>query len=400
MSNKFQIIEADEPIKITSIVVVIYGEPSTGKTSLSMTTKNPILLDFDEGVHRAVNRKTTVKFKSWEEVEELLRSGVIQERKITELVIDTGGVMLDDFIALYAMKMNDQNKQKGGGLSLKGYGAVKDIYSKFQAECRQLGINVIILCHSTDQQENDQIRKRPKMTGGSYDILRQKADLMGFMEMKNNKPVINFNPTDRHVGKNAPGFPEMTIPHYTTDEYKTFLGDIIDKTIDHLNALSEEQRIALQKVEDIKESISAASEIADLAEIETQIGELSKPLQVQLMVLFNEKYAEMWKAKFVDGKASLEEFNECAKLSNQLSVDLQKLVKPYIVEKAKGFNFIPNKATKLFEHAPAETPEPSKEETPAKDAATPKNGTEAKAAAKKTKKDEQAQLALDQNEQK
>lgn len=346
--SDFQLIEADEAIKVKNIMVVLYGEPNTTKSSTGFTSENPILLDFDKGVHRAVGRKLVVKFKTWEEVQQFTASGIIKDREIKTLVIDTAGVMMDDFIALYAMKQNPVNQQKGGGLSIKGFGAIKEVYSKFQAECETFEVDLVLLCHSTDQQEGDNIKKRPKMTGGSYDILKQKADLMGFMEMQNNKPILIFSPTDRNVGKNAPGFPTLEIPHFTDPKYKTFLADIILKTKEHLNAMSEDQRIAVQKVENLNLLIADTEDIATLIGFEEEISTLSKPVQIQLMKLYNEKYAALWIDQFVKDKTTLDEFNELVVMANKLSKELQKPIKANMVTTAKQKGFIVSVATKTF----------------------------------------------------
>lgn len=362
--NKFQLIEADEAIKVKNIMVVLYGEPNTTKSSTGFTANNPILLDFDKGVHRAVGRKLVVKFQEWKEVQDFLASGIIKERAIETLIVDTAGVMMDDFIALYAMKQNPVNQQKGGGLSLKGFGAIKDVYSKFQAECEAFGVDLVMLCHSTDQQDGDNIKKRPKMTGGSYDILKQKADLMGFMEMQNNEPVLIFSPTDRNVGKNAPGFPLLKIPHFTDPKFKTFLSEIIQKTKDHLNAMSEDQRLAVQKIENINLQIADAKEITDLGDIENEILTLSKPIQIQISKLYNDKYAALWVLQFVKEKKEVDQFNELIDMVNNLGKDLQKIIKPQIMEHAKASGSILNVTTKKFEKDPnfTPTPEPTKKE--------------------------------------
>lgn len=332
--SEFQLIEADEAILVKNIMVVLYGEPNTTKTSLSFTTENPILLDFDEGVHRSIGRKLVVKFKHWPEVQKFLDSGIIQERGIKTLVVDTGGVMLDEFIAIHAMNENPQNKKKGGGISQTGFGTVKDIYAKFQTDCRKLGLDVVIICHASDLSDGDLVKKRPKMTGGSYDILKQKADLMGYMEIQNNVPILTFSPTDRNVGKNSPNFPVFKIPHFSEPAFKTFLGDLIQQAKDHLNSLSEEQRAAVQKVEDINLQISDASDLTDLADIETAMESLSRPLQVQILKNYNEKYSILWVAKFVNDKKTPDEFNSLIDLANNLSKDLQSFVKPKVVANA------------------------------------------------------------------
>ena len=70
----FQIINEGESVKTECLTAVIFGEPGVGKTSVSMTTDNPVLLDFDMGVQRSAVRKTAVRVDSWQGVQDLIES--------------------------------------------------------------------------------------------------------------------------------------------------------------------------------------------------------------------------------------------------------------------------------------------------------------------------------------
>lgn len=77
-----------------ALSALIYGQPGMGKTTLALSSPQPLLLDFDGGVHRvnAAHRVDTVQISKWEEVDEVLTSGEIAEYKT--IVIDTAGKML------------------------------------------------------------------------------------------------------------------------------------------------------------------------------------------------------------------------------------------------------------------------------------------------------------------
>lgn len=86
-----------------ALSALIYGQPGMGKTTLALSSPQPLLLDFDGGVHRvnAAHRVDTVQISKWEEVDEVLTSGEIAEYKT--IVIDTAGKMLS-FMDKYIMK--------------------------------------------------------------------------------------------------------------------------------------------------------------------------------------------------------------------------------------------------------------------------------------------------------
>ena len=111
-----------------ALSALIYGQPGMGKTTLALSSPQPLLLDFDGGVHRvnAAHRVDTVQISKWEEVDEVLTSGEIAEYKT--IVIDTAGKMLS-FMDKYIMKNNPKMKKADGTLSLQGYGVRKRICS-------------------------------------------------------------------------------------------------------------------------------------------------------------------------------------------------------------------------------------------------------------------------------
>jgi hypothetical protein len=79
------------PITVERLNVCCTRSPGIGKTSLAFTADNPLLLDFDQGAHRAPNRK------------DIVRSPVGRRRGITAddlscyntVIVDTAGRALD-----------------------------------------------------------------------------------------------------------------------------------------------------------------------------------------------------------------------------------------------------------------------------------------------------------------
>lgn len=309
----YNLIMDDEPIQIDSIVTVIFGEPGMAKTSLAYTAKQPLLLDFDRGSHRAVGRKATVKMEKWEDaisVMDDIEAGKLPFKPET-LIIDTAGTMLDDFMASYVGRQDFKNKKKGGELSLQGYGALKSTANQFFSRAKALNIDLIFVCHTEQFRDGDEVKHRPKMTGGSYDVLISKADLVGYMESKNNKRTLNFNPTDRHVGKNTPEFNLLEIPHYEDEDFQGYMDRLIGGTKERIAQKSEAQQKALKELEEFKKEISNLKgvETERAKELQSKIYNLSPSYKAQLTKLFNEKYLSLWDNK-IEKLESVQEFNE------------------------------------------------------------------------------------------
>ena len=62
------IIKKNEVAPERPVVIVIYGTPGSGKTSLATTADAPILIDCDRGFDRAVQRVDTLCANTWEDV--------------------------------------------------------------------------------------------------------------------------------------------------------------------------------------------------------------------------------------------------------------------------------------------------------------------------------------------
>lgn len=52
------IIRKNDVVTERPVIIVLYGTPGTGKTSLATTANSPLLIDTDRGFDRAVQRQT------------------------------------------------------------------------------------------------------------------------------------------------------------------------------------------------------------------------------------------------------------------------------------------------------------------------------------------------------
>jgi hypothetical protein len=55
------------------------------------------------------------------------------------------------------------------------------------------------------------MKVRPEVSGSSYSDIMKEIDLCGYMETVKGRTMLNFNPSERAIGKNCAGFDLMDI---------------------------------------------------------------------------------------------------------------------------------------------------------------------------------------------
>jgi hypothetical protein len=227
----FTISNSDEVQAPSRLFTVIYGQPGAGKTSLTFTMPGPVLhLDFDKGIHRALQSSghKTVSVTEYKGFRQWLFSdefpAFIQNNGIKTIALDTVGTLLDDFIAPYLCEMNPKNGS-GGSLSLQGWGAQSIEFGAVRARLLSAGTEVIGTAHEKEDGDGDARQLRLAVKGGSSDIIYRSCDLLGYLSMRGTRRVLDFNPTQMHVGKNVAGLPAIEIPDGEAPGYRTFMAD-------------------------------------------------------------------------------------------------------------------------------------------------------------------------------
>lgn len=246
LSSGLTLIEPTQALPEKQILWCNFGEVGTLKTSLSMTALNPLHLDFDDGLERAPHRGPSIKVNHIMNGTKIKKTGygilkgdiisgafaeMVQQREFKTGIIDTGGTLLDDHIAPYLIQKDRLYRQNDGTLTQKGYGALKQEFKWFVRQLKNMGLDIIVVCHSVTKKVGKKEKEFPSMSSGSLKALKEAADLMSFIAPESDNTLqMNFNNTADHIGKNTANFELITVPELFSASFYTFSADIIAQT--------------------------------------------------------------------------------------------------------------------------------------------------------------------------
>ena len=226
--------------KNKKIRILIAGYPGIGKSTLALSAPNPLHIDVDRGVDRvsAIFRKPFIQPVDYDE----LKGDLVPEnlRDFDTLVFDTGGQLIK-LMSSWAIKQHQQNGQRDGSLSLKGYGAVGREFERLMNYCYyELNKNIVVLFHAKEEKDGDNTRLRLLVEGQTKDNVWQPMDLGGYMEMQGNKRTLGLSNCERYYAKGTHGINGVwSIPDLKPGmpkEANNFLTDMFNKVNENISA--------------------------------------------------------------------------------------------------------------------------------------------------------------------
>lgn len=302
------LVRSDEQLPSRPLLIVLYGDPGLGKTTLSFTAPKPFEYDFDKGAHRAdqTHRPFVIAPDKYDGVRKIVDgplAGQVQEHGYQTAILDTVGTMLDNYVAPWLINQNAKFGNNSGGLAMSGWGALAIEYNNFIRKHREMGLHVVAICHAKYDDDREELVLDVK--GGSKTILYQTADVMGYIEKDpQGRRYVDFEPvTGKRIGKNPAGLKPQLIPDVGDPKHETFLADLITTIQDHMSKMTAAQKEALDKVEQYRTMVNSCTDLDELEQLEAVANELSPSYRAIILKLINQEYAGFYaEANFADLK--------------------------------------------------------------------------------------------------
>ena len=221
-----------------NLIMIVSGLPGTGKTTLALSAPDVLLIDTDNGACRVnpEHRKDTSICKTYEEILEDVKAA---RGKYKTIVIDTCGALID-YLKDWVVRTEPKASKNNGGISLQGFGFVKQEFLRLSNELRK-DFNVVYLFHEQLERNNEDIIYTLLCEGSARQLVYQPADLAGHVFIQNGKRYIGFTPTEQYTAKSAYGIKGVIpIPELGEGDTNDFLTKLFDTVRDNLAAETKE----------------------------------------------------------------------------------------------------------------------------------------------------------------
>lgn len=278
-----------ERIEIKSIKLLLYGEGGVGKTTLANTGgENPILLDFDNGGHRALGGNKVFRIERYDDIFHNWVEFVKSLEPFDTIIIDSVDKLLDLMIDFIIRNYADARKS-----NMKVYGYLKDEFKKLLTMAMTTNKNIIMVSHQKLENSvgnKDNRRIVPNIAGSNMEMVTSNCDLIGYVSAVDDVPYVSFTPKSIHYGKNPTKIPDCKIPDIKDDS--KYLLKIINSVKKKLSAELETQKQDDDVFKGVQKLIDKATGFEDLNLILASCTEFSIAQKKQVKAMTDKKLKE------------------------------------------------------------------------------------------------------------
>lgn len=269
----------------STIKALVYGQPGLGKSTLALSTPNPVLFDFDGGIQRVNGafQCPTLQVQNWNEVLQALQELETQSNDFKTIVIDTAGKMLD-YMSTYIIQQDNRLGKRDGSLTLQGFGARKIMFINFLKRVSMMGKHVIFVAHEREEKDGDIRIVRPEIGGSSAGDLIKELDLVGYMQAIGNKRTISWTPQEKFYAKNTCNLPPMQEIPVIIDAQGKIIGhnDFMSNIFENYDSYLKQESNTRKEYDEL------------ISEIEGEVACISDAEQANSYVLSMKDKKQIW----------------------------------------------------------------------------------------------------------
>ena len=265
------------------LVMMVYGSPGSGKTTLGLSAPRPVLIDTDGGVSRthSAHRCPTVQVKSWEDIDGAMNE--IAAGPFDTVVVDTVGKLLD-YMSEFIIRTNPKMKNfYTGNLSQPGFGVRKNMFREFIKRCQMMQRNVLFVAHANETKIDEAIKVEPIVGGSSANDLLSEIDMCGYLTVLGGKRVIFWGDDGSGLAKQLvtkntcflPNVMEIPVVADASGEVirkNDFLAEVFKTYADAQRKKEETNREYDKLIAEASERIAACANDKDLNKLRKELG--------------------------------------------------------------------------------------------------------------------------------
>lgn len=226
---------AGESPPVEHLVVLIYGEPRIGKSTLALTASNPLLLNFSPEP-TATSSESTMHVRKWDDASiDIVK---VRSAQFDSVIVDS---LRDAQRVLIRRLISDNPElQHDGRLTLDGYGALLFRFMGWISDLKALDKDIVLVVDSRTRERHHAGSPPPAeyeidLLGSSSDRVPNETDMIGRIYFKmNGQRMLTFDGSARAIDKNPHGaLKTEALP--TIDEINGYLASLIRQMKDALN---------------------------------------------------------------------------------------------------------------------------------------------------------------------
>lgn len=257
-----RIVKPEQAVKVNNITIIIYGPPSSYKTTTAMTASKPLLIDLEDGMSRAMLTADRLIKPTWQELMGITADDLAPYDTI---VFDTIGALVDTA----SIEVGKDPKMAYDGIpNQRGWGKVKAMVLNLYKRFKLYKKDILFVSHTKEKASADGGESyRLDAAGTAATEIIKDAHLMGRIKVEGKGiHIIEFSPDGSGHGKNPAQFGIIPVP--TVFDAPSFMADLISQTKMCLNEDAVNRaRIAKeqQKWNEIVNRAADAGELTDVA---------------------------------------------------------------------------------------------------------------------------------------